>query len=61
MYIITELTPNTSYNISIIALSTVEQLGLLTSEPSDIVQFNTTLGGKNQLLLLLSVNGCFIL
>ena len=46
IFTVTGLKPNTSYSISIRALSTVNQLGLLMSEPSDAVTFTTILGGK---------------
>ena len=46
LFTVTGLKPNTSYSISIRALSTVDQLGLLMSEPSDTVTFTTMLGGK---------------
>ena len=46
IFTVTGLIPNTSYSISIRALTTVNQLGLLMSEPSDAVTFTTMLGGK---------------
>ena len=39
------LLPNTEYSLTVRALSTVEQLGLLLSEPSEAVVFNTSVGG----------------
>ena len=41
------LKPNTEYSLTVRALSSLQQLGLLISEPSDAIEFNTTLGGKN--------------
>ena len=40
------LKPNIQYTVTIIAISNVEQLGILTSAPSDEVVFNTSSGGK---------------
>ena len=41
-----ELKPNTEYRLTVRALSTVEQLGVLLSEPSEAVVFNTSVGGN---------------
>ena len=40
------LKPNIQYTVTIIAISYVEQLGEVPSEPSDEVVFNTSSGGK---------------
>ena len=40
------LKPNIQYTVTITTISYVEQLGILTSEPSDEVVFNTSSGGK---------------
>ena len=39
------LEPSTQYSLTIRALSTVEQLGILVSEPSEALVFNTSIGG----------------
>ena len=44
-YRIQGLKPNTQYSVTIRALSRVEQLGVLVSEPSESVFFNTSIGG----------------
>ena len=40
------LKPNIQYTVTITAVSNVEQLGILTSAPSDELVFNTSSGGK---------------
>ena len=45
-YCVEGLKPNTEYNLTIRALSVVEQLGVLASDPV-AVQFNTTFGGEH--------------
>ena len=40
------LKPNIQYTVTITTISYVEQLGILTSAPSDEVVFNTSSGGK---------------
>ena len=39
------LKPSVEYKLTIVTLSTVEQLGVLTSELSEVLTFNTTVGG----------------
>ena len=46
IYCVEGLKPNTEYNLTIRALSVVEQLGVLASDPI-AVQFNTTFEGEN--------------
>ena len=43
--VVSGLKPGTDYNLTVRAQSTHEQLGLLISEFSEILMFNTTLGG----------------
>ena len=43
--VVSGLKPGTDYNLTVRAQSTHEQLGLLISESSEILMFNTTLGG----------------
>ena len=45
-YCVEGLKPNTEYNLTIRALSVVEQLGVLASDPI-FVQFNTTFEGEH--------------
>ena len=45
-HIVEGLKPSTEYHLNVSASSTVEQLGALVSEPSETIQFNTTVGGK---------------
>ena len=45
-YCVEGLKPNTEYNLTIRALSMVEQLGVLASDPIS-VQFNTTFEGEH--------------
>ena len=40
------LKPNTEYSLNVTASSTVNQLGILISEPSEVLFFRTMLGGK---------------
>ena len=40
------LKPNTEYSLNVTALSTVDQLGVLVSDPSEVLLFRTKLGGK---------------
>ena len=40
------LKPNTEYSLNVTASSTVNQLGVLDSEPSEVLLFRTMLGGK---------------
>ena len=44
-YRVEGLKPNTQYSVTISALSTVEQLGVLVNEPSEALHFNTSIGG----------------
>ena len=45
MMLVEGLKPSVEYKLTIVALSTVEQLGVLTSELSEVLTFNTTVGG----------------
>ena len=45
MMLVAGLKPSVEYKLTIVALSVVEQLGVLTSELSEILTFNTTVGG----------------
>ena len=45
-HIVTGLKPSTEYSLTIRALSTVEQFGVLFSNQSEVLLFNTTLGGN---------------
>ena len=40
------LKPNTEYSLNVTALSIVDQLGVVISEPSEVLLFRTMLGGK---------------
>ena len=48
------LIPNTKYRLTLRALSTVEQLGVLLSELSEAVMFNTSVGGNKHLDLCMT-------
>ena len=45
MMLVEGLKPSVEYKLTIVALSTVEQLGVLTSKLSEVLTFNTTVGG----------------
>ena len=47
VYVIAGLKPNTEYTVTVKAISTVEQLGVLISQPSESLIFNTSLGGNS--------------
>ena len=45
MMLVEGLKLSVEYKLTIVAISTVEQLGVLTSELSEVLTFNTTVGG----------------
>ena len=52
MMLVEGLKPSVEYKLTIVALSTVEQLGVLTSELSEVLTFNTTVGGTSCVCIL---------